>query len=216
VTATANENYSFIHWTEGSTVVSKGATYNFRMGNENRNLVAHFESTEPTTSWLVTVTAKPSEGGTVSGGGMYEEGVWVEVTATPNEGYRFINWTEGLTEVSTDAEYGFEMGTSERKLTANFLAEGTGWPKGIRLSTTAVTATTVTLQLSQAVPDAIEYRVYINDELYEYETFEASSYDSMLIENLKPFTFYTFTVQALYPDGIQTTDGPSVKVRTKK
>ena len=214
VSATANENYVFIHWTEGSTVVCKGATYNFKMGTENRNLVAHFEATVPATSWLVTTSARPSEGGSVSGGGLYEEGDLVEVIAIANSGYRFINWTEGLIEVSTDAVYSFTMGTTVRSLTANFLTEGTGWPKEIKLSATDITNTSVTLRLSQAVPDAEFYLVYVGDVLYE--TFDATSFAAMKLEKLEPVTFYTFTVQALYPDGIETSDGPSLKVKTKK
>ena len=41
------------------------------------------------------------------------------MTATANEGYVFINWTEAGVEVSTDAEYSFEV-TGERALVANF------------------------------------------------------------------------------------------------
>jgi uncharacterized repeat protein (TIGR02543 family) len=216
VTATANENYAFVHWTEGLTIVCKGESYNFKMGTENRTLVAHFEAIEPSTSWLVTVSANPSEGGTVYGGGLYEEGDLVQVSATANEGYRFINWTEGLTIVSADASYSFTMGTTERSLTANFLLEGqiAGWPKGVRLSTTNITSTSVTLILSQPVTDATAYNVYIDGKYYE--TFEASSYASMLIDELNPGIFYTFTVQALYLDGSETSDGPSVKVKTKR
>ena len=214
VSAIAKENYAFIHWTEGSTVVCKGATYNFRMGTESRNLVAHFEPTVPATAWLVTTSAKPSEGGSVSGGGLFAEGDPVCVNAIANSGYRFINWTEGLIEVSTDAAYSFTMGTKERSLTANFLAEGTGWPKMIKLSVTDITDTSVILQLSQSVPDAEYYLVYTGDLLYR--TFNATSFAAMEIDMLEPFTFYTFTVQALYPDYIETSDGPYVKVKTKR
>ena len=40
----------------------------------------------------VTVTADPSEGGTVSGAGNYEEDAQVNLTATPNDGYFFKEW----------------------------------------------------------------------------------------------------------------------------
>jgi uncharacterized repeat protein (TIGR02543 family) len=214
VSATANENFVFIHWTEGSTVVCKGATYNFKIGTENRNLVAHFEATVPTTSWIVTTSAKPSEGGSVIGGGLYEEGDLVEVTATANSGYRFINWTEGLIEVSKDSVYSFTMGTTGRSLTANFIPVGTGWPSIIKLSAIDITNTSVKLQLSQSVPDALNYKVYIGDVLYK--SFDAASFADMKIDNLTPSTFYKFTVQALFSDNIETSDGPSIKIKTKK
>ncbi|MDW7670498.1 MAG: hypothetical protein SCM88_02305, partial [Bacillota bacterium] len=151
------------------------------------------------------------------GGGTFKEGDPVEVIATANDGYRFINWTEGQTEVSTVEIYSFTMGTSERSLTANFLAVGTGWPKGIRLSATNVTATSVTLVLSQPVPDAVSYRVYGSGE--SYREFDASDETALLMDELDPMTAYTFTVQAVYENGLETSetsDGPTVKVKTKK
>ncbi|MDW7676656.1 MAG: hypothetical protein SCK57_03260, partial [Bacillota bacterium] len=219
VSATAKEDYAFVYWTEGegSPIVSKGETYTFRMDKADRDLVAHFVKTEPVYEWLVTVSAKPSEGGTVSGGGTFKEGDPVEVIATANDGYRFINWTEGQTEVSTVEIYSFTMGTSERSLTANFLAEGTGWPKGVRLSATNVTAKSVTLVLSQPVPDAVSYRVYGSGE--SCKEFDASKGTALLMDELDPMTAYTFTVQAVYENGLETSetsDGPTVKVKTKK
>ena len=214
VTATANVNFTFLHWTEGSTVVCKGETYNFKMGIEKRDLVAHFMEVEQADEWLVTVSARPSEGGTVEGEGMYGEGQWVEVRATPKTGYRFINWTEGLNGVSTETEYGFEMGTSSRSLTANFLAEGSGWPKGVRLSATNITANSVTLVLSGPVPDAVQFRVYSGDGLYR--EFPATDGTDMLLDELDPMTFYTFIVQAVFTDEVETSDGPAIKVKTKK
>jgi hypothetical protein len=36
------------------------------------------------------------------------------------------------------------------------------------------------------------------------------------MDGLDPMTAYTFTVQAVYENGFETSDGPSVKVKTKK
>ena len=67
----------------------------------------------------ISVSADPTEGGTVSGGGPYEDGVSATVEATPNSGWNFVNWTEGSTIVSTDLSYTFTV-TSARSLVANF------------------------------------------------------------------------------------------------
>lgn len=68
---------------------------------------------------LITVNAAPAEGGTVTGGGAVVNDTSVTMTATPNTGYRFVNWTENGEVVSTDAAYTFTANGS-RTLTANF------------------------------------------------------------------------------------------------
>lgn len=40
----------------------------------------------------VTTSASPPEGGTVTGGGVYEEGAAPTLTAIPNSGYKFSHW----------------------------------------------------------------------------------------------------------------------------
>ena len=74
----------------------------------------------PVVNHTITVSANPAEAGTVTGGGEYEEGATATLTATANEGYEFVNWTENEVEVSTDAEYTFEV-LADRNLVANFI-----------------------------------------------------------------------------------------------
>jgi uncharacterized repeat protein (TIGR02543 family) len=114
VTATANEGYTFINWTENGSVVSSETSYTFNV-TADHNLVANFSLN----TYNVTTTANPSAGGTVSGAGEYNHGASCTVTATANEGYTFANWTENGSVVSTDANYTFTV-TSNRYLMANF------------------------------------------------------------------------------------------------
>ena len=69
-----------------------------------------------------TVTVKVTAGanGTVSGSGDYGKGASVTVTAVPNKGYHFVEWSNGSTEKS----YTFTA-NSDISLTATF-AEGCG------------------------------------------------------------------------------------------
>ena len=67
---------------------------------------------------VYTITAS-AENGTVEGAGTYVEGTSVTLTATANEGYKFVNWTKEGEEVSTDATYTFTA-TENVTLTANF------------------------------------------------------------------------------------------------
>lgn len=45
--------------------------------------------------YLVSVVASPTEGGTVSGAGTYNQGSTATITATANTGYRFVQWNDG-------------------------------------------------------------------------------------------------------------------------
>ena len=56
----------------------------------------------------------------VSGGGTFAAGSTPTVTATPNIGYRFVNWTEGGTQVSTSAGYTLPPLAANHTLVANF------------------------------------------------------------------------------------------------
>lgn len=67
---------------------------------------------------MFTVTAT-AENGTVEGDGEYAEGTEVTLTATAAEGYEFVNWTSGETEVSTANPFTFTV-TSDTTLVANF------------------------------------------------------------------------------------------------
>lgn len=78
----------------------------------------------PSTKYSVSVSANPSAGGSVSGGGAYNSGASVTVSATANTGYAFINWTEGGIEVSTSSSYTFII-NKNRTLVANFEPDDT-------------------------------------------------------------------------------------------
>ncbi len=104
VTASVYSGYNFINWTEDNVQVSANSTYTFTMGAADRSLTANF-ATVTTAAYSVNVTASPTAGGTVNGGGTYAQGANVMVTATPNSGYSFVYWTENSSEVSTSSAY---------------------------------------------------------------------------------------------------------------
>ena len=74
------------------------------------------------TQYTVNVSANPTNGGTVTGGGTYNQGQLCTVNATANSGYTFTNWTENGTVVSSQACYTFTV-NNNRNLVANFEAE---------------------------------------------------------------------------------------------
>ena len=119
VHATANSGFTFTNWTENGSVVSTQANYTFTV-NSNRTLVANFQA--PTQNYTITLSANPSNGGNVSGGGTYQLGQSCTVHATANSGFTFTNWTENGNVVSTQANYTFTV-NSNRTLVANFQAQ---------------------------------------------------------------------------------------------
>ena len=116
--ATANSGYTFSKWTKNGQQVSTNATYSFQVTG-NASYVANF--TQQTTSYTITATANPTNGGTVTGGGTYTSGSTATLRATANTGYTFTNWTKNGSVVSTNATYSFTV-TGNASYVANFTA----------------------------------------------------------------------------------------------
>lgn len=70
-------------------------------------------------TFTVNVSANPSSGGTVDGGGEYLQGQSCTIQASANNGYSFTNWTENGNVVTYDANYTFNV-TGNRSFVANF------------------------------------------------------------------------------------------------
>ncbi len=119
LTATPNAGYVFTNWTEGGLVVSSNATFSFAVASD-RDLVANFTQG---TSYTITTASAPPAGGSSTGGASYASGSSVTVTATPNAGYYFVNWTQNGTQASANASYTFNA-TTNRELVANFALIG--------------------------------------------------------------------------------------------
>jgi hypothetical protein len=114
IVATPVTGYRFVSWTESGTVVSSNTSYTFVLSSD-RILVANFIQV-----FTISGSVNPAAGGTISGTGTYDLGTSVTLLATPSAGYRFNNWTEGGTSVSTNASYTFSV-SSARILVANFI-----------------------------------------------------------------------------------------------
>ena len=71
------------------------------------------------TTYQITATTDPTNGGTVSGAGTYDCGDICTLTATAMGDYSFIYWTEDDEPVSSQASYSF-MAMNDRNLVAHF------------------------------------------------------------------------------------------------
>ena len=110
LTYTENAGYAFVNFTVAGVEINTPYTV-----TGDAEIVANFQLL----SYEVTVTAEPTNGGTVDGAGTFEYGTEVTVTASPEQGYTFVNWTEEGTQVSTNANYSFTI-TEAHNLVANF------------------------------------------------------------------------------------------------
>lgn len=72
--------------------------------------------------YLIDLDSNIPSAGVLTGGGYYNEDETVTVSATPNEGYTFINWLEGGVVISTDSSITFTA-VSSRLLIAIFELE---------------------------------------------------------------------------------------------
>jgi uncharacterized repeat protein (TIGR02543 family) len=81
-------------------------------------LVANY-SLIPASQFAVILSSNPPSFGTTGGSGSFDAGSSVTVTATPNTGYHFVNWTEAGVIVSTSSSYTFTL-TANKTLVANF------------------------------------------------------------------------------------------------
>ena len=113
LTASANAGYTFQNWTiDGATVTGNPTTITM---NANHTARANFQLN----SYTISVSANPTAGGTVSGGGTYSHGQSCTVTASTNTGYTFNGWYEGNTQVSSNSSYTFTV-SGERTLVAKY------------------------------------------------------------------------------------------------
>ena len=112
--ATPNVGYTFTNWTEGSSVLSTDASYSFDVTNDH-TLQANFTIN----TYTITVAANPTGYGTVTGGGTYNYGTEVTLTATANTGYSFVNWTLNGNVVSGEDNYTITV-TDNANYVANF------------------------------------------------------------------------------------------------
>lgn len=122
----ANSGTGLGEFTVSMNNLTPNTTYYVRAYAINSQGTAYGEEvnfkTSQTSTYTVGVSANPANGGTVTGGGTYEQGQPCTVRATAATGYIFQKWTENGTQVSTNANYTFTV-TSNRSLVAHFAAQ---------------------------------------------------------------------------------------------
>ena len=133
-----------------------GSSYVYLNGNYGRyfgqSVRAVYDSSTPVPTPIVcTVSVSATEGGTAEASATeVEEGATVTLTATPNAGYEFVNWTVNGEVVSTENPYTATV-TQNTQYIANFVENDPyngheyvdlGLPSGLKWATCNVGATT--------------------------------------------------------------------------
>ena len=115
VAATANEGYELVKFYDksGDAKYQDQSSYTFK-AKIPQTFKAEFAR-----KYTITVSASPTAGGTVSGGGTYRSGKPCTLTATPNAGYTFDGWYEGSTKLSSNTSYSFTV-SSNRTIIGKF------------------------------------------------------------------------------------------------
>ena len=200
VTATANSGYTFTNWSENGTIVSTQPSYTFVV-NGNRTLVANFQALPQ--NYTISVSANPTNGGTVTGGGTYQQGQSCTVHATANTGYTFTNWTENGNVVSTNANYTFTV-TGNRTLVANFtlqqytitaLVDPSQWAGGVEGGGVYTYGQSCTLTATPTVP-----YIFVNWTKNGIQVSTNATYTFTVTESatyVAHFVVETFTITAL-------------------
>lgn len=130
INAYANTNFKFVAWsdTKGNTV-SANPSYILCKGTGSDTLIAHFNFSPgspaeplPGTSLVYyKLDVKAGYGGTASGGGRYQCGKQVRVSASCNTNFDFAGWTnEEGTVVSIEKNFNYTTNAFSETLTANF------------------------------------------------------------------------------------------------
>jgi hypothetical protein len=113
--ASPGANYNFVNWTEGATVLSTSATYNFNMPASNKTYTANFALKQftvtynsPTNGSLVVTNN--ANGNNIPSGTLVDHGTVIKIVATPNVNYNIqtltvngSNFTSGNTHTVTAA-----------------------------------------------------------------------------------------------------------------
>lgn len=112
-----SNSYPWSHWTvyfEKSIIRSTFIKFN---GASVRCIMDSI----PLGNHILNLEADPANAGILNGAGQYQAGEDVNISATANPGWEFVNWKEDDVIVSTEASFNYTMPAQNINLTANFI-----------------------------------------------------------------------------------------------
>lgn len=202
LTAMTNNGYMFVNWTKDGNPVSVNSVYAFTV-TENATYVAHF--TPLVNSFTITATADPAEGGSVTGGGNYTQGEECTLTATPNNGYTFVNWTKNGNTVSDNSVYAFTV-TENATYVAHFamvngytISVSANPSEGGVVTGAGIYAPGITITLTAMANDGYKFLNWTENGVIQCLTDQYEivvDHDRTLVANFEALPTYTISAMA--------------------
>ncbi len=128
--AYVNTGYKFAYWKDkAGNILSTATSFSFTNTAETDELTAYFvfdptapgEPVPASSILFYNLTVQSSVGGYAYGGGSYQAGKSVSLSAHAETGFSFVNWmNEDGEVVSTDAYFSYTTQEKKETLTANF------------------------------------------------------------------------------------------------
>lgn len=128
--AYVNSGYKFAYWKDKEgNILSTSTSLNYVYPEGGNELTAHFvfdpttpsEPVPASTILYYPLTVQTTVGGSVYGGGKYQAGKSVNLSAYNETGFAFVNWTNQDGEVvSTQSSFSYTTQAKKDTLTANF------------------------------------------------------------------------------------------------
>lgn len=122
VSVEPNDGFVFVNWTIQGEEVSAEPTFAFE-ADSSVTIVANFTEKE---KYTITAVADVPAAGMVLGAGTYYEGADVTLTAVPNNGYEFVNWTENDEVIGEEPTLSFTA-QEQKNVVAHFEANFEGY-----------------------------------------------------------------------------------------
>lgn len=166
--ATPATGYHFSHWSDGDSNATR-----YIIIESDTTLTAFFEIN----SYVLDVISSDTTLGMVTGGGVYNHGEQVTVTATPFAGKRFSCWSDNTTQ----REYILTL-TSDLHLAAIFVPVDSVW-----VHDTTIVVDTLIMTEYVPVHDTTYFDVFVHDttivDNWIYDTTYLWQYDTTYIDN---------------------------------
>lgn len=180
-----------------------GKTYEFVPKRFGENDGVDLTITGTVVSYVITATANPSAGGTVSGEGTYDQGTTCTLVATPNDGYAFVSWTKNGIVMSEEPSYSFTV-TEDAAYVARFKQSSysitaiASPEEGGTVTGSGTYAPGITITLNAVANEGYQFLNWSEDGVIQCLTEEFSfavDRDRLLVANFEKLP--TFTISAM-------------------